>query len=110
MGRNRSNRKTHHFVSKKKQTKRNTMKNKQLLLFNVLPIPKEGYKIKKSKKISPVQRKIYNNTYRSRLKGVKVDTHKKTIYTDCEKAEKILLICQVKNLIKLGFVVQIEIT
>ena len=64
---------------------------------------------KKVVKIFPIPRKIYNNTYRLKLKGVRVDAHKKTIYTEPHNEKKILLVRQVKNLLELGFIIQFEI-
>lgn len=77
-------------------------------------IPEEGGTagngIKKPKKIDPKKRKIYNNTYRLKLKGIRVDAHKKNIYTNLEGEKSIFSIRQVKNLVDLGFVVQLEIS
>lgn len=76
-------------------------------------IPEEGGTagngIKTPKKIDPKKRKIYNNTYRLKRKGIRLDAHKKNIYTNFEGEKSIFSIRQVKNLVDLGFVVQLEI-
>ncbi|MFJ1424850.1 hypothetical protein ACILFS_00865 [Capnocytophaga canimorsus] len=64
---------------------------------------------KKSKKIEPRARKIYNNTYRAKLKGIDVKPHQKTIYSKTEDVDQVSQVRQVKNLMNLGFVIQITI-
>lgn len=64
---------------------------------------------KSKKKILPRARKIYNNTYRAKLKGVNVKPHERTIYASIEQLERITEIKQVKNLCGLGFVIQTTI-
>lgn len=60
----------------------------------------------KKKKITPRKRKIYNNTFRLKQKGYKVIPSKMTIY---HTSEEVLKIKQARNLIELGFVLQLEI-
>ncbi len=87
---------------------------KQLQLFK---LPKKVQQMKavssevhkKSKKIEPRARKIYNNTYRAKLKGIDVKPRQRTIYSKTEDVEQVSQVTQVKNLVKLGFVVQIII-
>ena len=62
--------------------------------------------MKPTYKVSAKKRKIYNNTYRLKSKGYKVEPHKHTIYA---YNEEVMNTTQAKNLIKLGFVVQLEI-
>ena len=56
--------------------------------------------------MSAEKRKIYNNTYRLKCKGYRVEPHKHTIYS---YNEEVMNTTQAKNLMKLGFVVQLEI-
>ncbi|WP_123873964.1 hypothetical protein [Capnocytophaga canimorsus] len=87
---------------------------KQLTLFK---LPKKVQQMKaissdlqkKSKKIEPRARKIYNNTYRAKLKGIDVKPHQKTIYSKTEDVDQVSQVRQVKNLMNLGFVIQITI-
>ncbi|MDO4782821.1 MAG: hypothetical protein Q4A09_06360 [Capnocytophaga felis] len=87
---------------------------KQLTLFK---LPKKVQQMKavssevqkKSKKIEPRARKIYNNTYRAKLKGIDVKPHQRTIYSKMKDVERVAQIKQVKNLMNLGFVIQITI-
>ena len=62
--------------------------------------------VKPTYKVSAKKRKIYNNTYRLKCKGYRVEPHKHTIYA---YDEEVMNTTQAKNLMKLGFVVQLEI-
>ncbi|MFK8302657.1 hypothetical protein ACI75Y_07070 [Capnocytophaga stomatis] len=87
---------------------------KQLQLFK---LPKKVQQLqavssevqKKPKKIEPRARKIYNNTYRAKLKGIEVKPHQRTIYSKTEDLDAVSNVTQVKNLMNLGFVIQIII-
>ena len=75
------------------------------LLFEVGPISATA-KVKTTYKVSSEKRKIYNNTYRLKCKGYRAEPHKHTIYA---YNEEVMNTTQAKNLMKLGFVVQLEI-
>ena len=101
MGRNRNRRKTRHSLQKKNKNK--TIKS--LLLKDIVSIKNTTCSGQKYK-VSSESRKIYNNVYRLKLKGYRVQVSKKTIYS---YDEAVMETTQAKNLIKLGFVVQLEI-
>ena len=104
MGRKRTTRKNYrHFQKKSKRVQEE--KHTPLLLFDVEPIS-STLKIKPTYKVLPEKRKIYNNTYRLKNKGYKVEPHKRTIYA---YNEEVMNTTQAKNLINLGFCVQLEI-
>ena len=104
MGRKRT-KKTNHQRLQKKSKKVQNEKHTPLLLFEVEPISSTA-NVKPTYKVSSEKRKIYNNTYRLKNKGYKVEPHKHTIYA---YNEEVMNTTQAKNLIKLGFVVQLEI-
>ena len=104
MGRKQIKRKNHHRLQNKSKRVQKE-KHSPLLLFEVEPISSTA-QVKPTYKVSSKKRKIYNNTYRLKSKGYKVEPHKHTIYA---YNEEVMNTTQAKNLIKLGFVVQLEI-
>ena len=104
MGRKQIKRKNHQRFQKKSERVQKE-KHSPLLLFEVEPISSTA-QVKPTYKVSSKKRKIYNNTYRLKSKGYKVEPHKHTIYA---YNEEVMNTTQAKNLIKLGFVVQLEI-
>lgn len=104
MGRKQIKRKNHQRLQKKSKGVQNE-KHSPLLLFEVEPISSTA-QVKPTYKVSAKKRKIYNNTYRLKSKGYKVDPHKHTIYA---YDEEVMSTTQAKNLMKLGFCVQLEI-
>ena len=104
MGKKQIKRKNHQRLQKKSKGVQNE-KHSPLLLFEVEPISSTA-QVKPTYKVSPKKRKIYNNTYRLKSKGYKVEPHKHTIYA---YDEEVMSTTQAKNLMKLGFVVQLEI-
>ena len=104
MGRKQTKRKNHQrFQKKSKRVQRE--KYSPLLLFEVEPISTTA-QVKTTYKVSAKKRKIYNNTYRLKCKGYRVEAHKHTIYA---YNDEVMNTTQAKNLMKLGFVVQLEI-
>lgn len=104
MGRKQIKRKNHQRLQKKSKGVQNE-KHSPLLLFEVEPISSTA-RVKPTYKVSAKKRKIYNNTYRLKSKGYKVEPHKHTIYA---YDEEVMRTTQAKNLMKLGFCVQLEI-
>lgn len=104
MGRKQIKRKNHQRLQKKSKGVQNE-KHSPLLLFEVEPISSTA-QVKPTYKVSAKKRKIYNNTYRLKSKGYKVEPHKHTIYA---YDEEVMSTTQAKNLMKLGFCVQLEI-
>ena len=104
MGRKRTKRANYRRFPKKSKR---VQKQKYLphFLFEVVPISATT-KVKTTYKVSAEKRKIYNNTYRLKRKGYRVEAHKHTIYA---YNEEVMNTTQAKNLMKLGFVVQLEI-
>ena len=104
MGRKRTKRTNYRrFPKKSKRVKK--QKHTPHLLFEVAPISVTT-KVKTTYKVSAEKRKIYNNTYRLKRKGYRVEAHKHTIYA---YNEEVMNTTQAKNLMKLGFVIQLEI-
>ena len=104
MGRKQIKRKNHQRLQKKSKRVQKE-KHSPLLLFEVEPISSTA-QVKPTYKVSSKKRKIYNNTYRLKSKGYKIEPHKHTIYA---YNEEVMNTTQAKNLMKLGFVVQLEI-
>ena len=104
MGRKQIKRKNHQRL-KKKSKRVQEEKHSPLLLFEINPISSTA-QVKPTYKVSAKKRKIYNNTYRLKCKGYRVEPHKHTIYA---YNEEVMNTTQAKNLMKLGFVVQLEI-
>ena len=77
MGRKRIKRANHRRFPKK--SKRVQKQHPPHLLFEVAPISATA-KVKTTYKVSSEKRKIYNNTYRLKCKGYRVEPHKHTIY------------------------------
>lgn len=104
MGRKQIKRKNHQRLQKKSKRVQKE-KHSPLLLFEIKPISFTT-QVKPTYKVSAKKRKIYNNTYRLKCKGYRVEPHKHTIYA---YDEEVMNTTQAKNLMKLGFVVQLEI-
>lgn len=104
MGRKQIKRKNHQRLQKKSKRVQKE-KHSPLLLFEIKPISSTT-QVKPTYKVSAKKRKIYNNTYRLKCKGYRVEPHKHTIYA---YDEEVMNTTQAKNLMKLGFVVQLEI-
>lgn len=104
MGEKQIKRKNHQRL-KKKSKRVQEEKHYPLLLFEIKPISSTA-QVKPTYKVSAKKRKIYNNTYRLKCKGYRVEPHKHTIYA---YDEEVMNTTQAKNLMKLGFVVQLEI-
>ncbi len=104
MGRKRTKRANHRRFPKKSKRVQKQI-HPPHLLFEVTPISATA-KVKTTYKVSAEKRKIYNNTYRLKCKGYRVEPHKHTIYA---YNEEVMNTTQAKNLMKLGFVVQLEI-
>ena len=104
MGRKRTKRANHRRFPKKSKRVQKQI-HPPHLLFEVTPISATA-KVKTTYKVSSEKRKIYNNTYRLKRKGYRVEPHKHTIYA---YNEEVMNTTQAKNLMKLGFVVQLEI-
>lgn len=104
MGRKQIKRKNYQRLQKKSKRVQK-QKHLPLLLFEVKPIGSIA-QVKPTYKVSAKKRKIYNNTYRLKCKGYRVEPHKHTIYA---YNEEVMNTTQAKNLMKLGFVVQLEI-
>ena len=104
MGEKQIKRKNHQRL-KKKSKRVQEEKHSPLLLFEIKPISSTA-QVKPTYKVSAKKRKIYNNTYRLKCKGHRVEPHKHTIYA---YNEEVMNTTQAKNLMKLGFVVQLEI-
>ena len=97
MGRKQIKRKNYQRLQKKSKRVQK-QKHLPLLLFEVKPISSIA-QVKPTYKVSAKKRKIYNNTYRLKCKG----------YTIYAYNEEVMNTTQAKNLMKLGFVVQLEI-
>ena len=78
MGRKQIKRKNHQRLQKKSKRVQKE-KHSPLLLFEIKPISFTT-QVKPTYKVSAKKRKIYNNTYRLKCKGYRVEPHKHTIY------------------------------